>query len=106
MVFEPGDPILLIFPFTGETGEKQRPAVVLLDTGDDDILVARVTTQRHNSTFDCVIQDWSAAGLLAPSTARLHKLATVEKRLVRRKLGHLEESDWAMMRSVLHQIFG
>jgi mRNA interferase MazF len=86
MVFETGDLVLLIFPFTGEAGDKQRPALVLLDTGDDDVLVARVTTQRHASKFDRAIHHWSAAGLLAPSTASRHKLATVEKRLVRRKL--------------------
>jgi mRNA interferase MazF len=106
MLFDAGDLVLLIFPFTGESAGKQRPALVLLDAGDDDILMARVTTQRHTSRFDSVIRDSSAAGLLAPSTVRLHKLATVEKRLVRRKLGRLPESEWAIMCSLLKQIPG
>ena len=46
--------------YTG--GGKQRPAMVLLDTGDDDLIVARVTTQRHTSEFDAAIQNWSEAG--------------------------------------------
>jgi mRNA interferase MazF len=106
MLFEAGDLVLLTFPFTGEAGSKQRPALVLFDAGDDDILVARVTTQRHTSRFDSGIQDWSAAGLLAPSTVRLHKLATVEKRLVRRKLGRLPEAEWLIVRSLWKQILG
>ncbi len=44
MQFEPGDLVLLAFPFTSETAAKQRPALVLLDSGDDELLVARVTT--------------------------------------------------------------
>jgi mRNA interferase MazF len=47
MRFEPGDLVLLAFPFTSETGAKQRPALVLLDSGDEDLLVARVTAQRQ-----------------------------------------------------------
>jgi mRNA interferase MazF len=38
--YQPGDLVLVAFPFTGG-GSKVRPALVLLDTGDDDILVAR-----------------------------------------------------------------
>jgi mRNA interferase MazF len=45
--FEPGDVVLLAFPFISETGTKQRPAPVLLDSGDEDLLVARVTAQRR-----------------------------------------------------------
>ncbi len=106
MLFETGDLVLLRFPFTGQTGDKQRPAPVLLDAGDDDLLVARVTTHRYASRFDCAIENWMVAGLLAPSTVRLHKLATFEKSLVRRKLGHLDKLDWVMMRPVLSRIFG
>jgi mRNA interferase MazF len=40
-----GDIVLLQFPFTDTAGSKRRPALVLLDTGDDDIVVARVTGQ-------------------------------------------------------------
>ncbi len=38
-----GDIVLLKFPFTDASGSKRRPARLLLDTGDDDIVVARVT---------------------------------------------------------------
>ena len=46
--YQPGDVVLLAFPFTDGVRQKQRPALVLLDTGDPDIVVARITgpTQR------------------------------------------------------------
>jgi len=41
--FAAGDIVLLKFPFTDAAGSKRRPALVLLDTGDEDVMVARVT---------------------------------------------------------------
>jgi mRNA interferase MazF len=75
------------------SGAKQRPGLVLFDSGDQDLLVARVTTAEGKTDFDVAIENWKEAGLLAPSTVRIHKLATIEKNLVRRKLGWVSASD-------------
>ncbi len=48
---------MLLFPFTGRQGAKRRPALVLLDTGDSDIVVARVTGQARQSPYDIEITD-------------------------------------------------
>lgn len=84
---------MLLFPYTQGVGGKQRPALVLLDAGDDDLVLARVTSQADVSAFDVALKDWQAAGLLLPSWVRLHKLATLEKRLVKRQLGQLTLLD-------------
>jgi len=57
------------------------------------------------TSYDVAISDWKYAGLLAPSVARLHKLATVEKRLILRSFGHLETVDHAAVSQVLKQTF-
>ncbi len=44
-IYRPGEVVLLLFPFADATGAKRRPALVLVDTGDDDIIVARITGQ-------------------------------------------------------------
>ena len=44
-VYRPGDVVLLVYPFTSGEGAKKRPALVLLDTGDDDVVAARITSQ-------------------------------------------------------------
>lgn len=70
-----------------------RPALVVFDSGDADVLVAPVTTQLYERQFDVPVHDWQPAGLLAPSVVRLHKLATLEKALIRRTLGQLQPPD-------------
>jgi mRNA interferase MazF len=103
--FRPGEVVLLSFPFTDAAGAKRRPALVLLDTGDTDIVVARVTSHITRTTFDIELSEWKQAGLLLSSVVRVHKLATLEKRLVERKLGTLAASDWAQVRTKLKQLW-
>lgn len=103
--YEPGDIVLLAFPFTGGSGKKQRPALVVLDPGDDDLLVARVTTQPEQSRLDLALKEWRRAGLLAPSTVRMHKLATLEKALVVRTLGRLTDQDQAAFSGLFRRMY-
>ncbi|MEG4500744.1 hypothetical protein QUB05_27590 [Microcoleus sp. F10-C6] len=43
--YQSGEVLLLALPFADVTTSKLRPVLVLLDTGDQDIVVARVTRQ-------------------------------------------------------------
>ncbi len=91
--YEPGEVVLLAFPFSDQKGRKQRPALVVIDTGDADFVVARISTQQQVSRFDVPLNDWHRAGLLAASVVRPHKLATIEKALVARTLGRVSGED-------------
>jgi mRNA interferase MazF len=102
--YRPGDLLLVDFPFTSSGSGKPRPAMLILDTGDADVLLARVTTQTQGSPFDVPITAWQGAGLLAPSTVRLHKLATIAKSRVRKQLGSVQSSDKQSIAGVLGQI--
>ena len=97
--YRPGEVVLLSFPFADATGAKRRPALVLLDTGDEDIVVARVTSQVAQTVFDIELVGWQQAGLLLPCVGRVHKLATLEKRLVERRLGSFTSSVWEQVRA-------
>lgn len=103
--YRPGDLILLAFPVSDQTESKQRPALVVFDGGDADVIVARVTTQLYHTPFDVAVSDWQSAGLLAPSVIRLHKLATLEKTLIRRILGQLQRHDQQRTFGILHARF-
>ncbi len=102
--YQAGDLVLVDFPFTVSGPGKPRPALVILDAGDDDLLLARVTTQTRITAFDFEITEWPQAGLLAPSTVRLHKLATLAKGRVHRRLGCLDTTDRQQIGLALRQI--
>ncbi len=102
--YKPGDAVLVKFPFSSGAGSKPRPAIVVLDSGDDDLLVARITTQPSQTPYDCAVTDWRGAGLLAPSNIRLHKMATLEKSDIHRTLGRLQTTDYQGRYLVLRRI--
>ena len=77
-----GDVLLVAFPRTDATGTIKRPAFMLYDEGDEDVMVARITTQTARGKSDIVLTDWESAGLLAPSVVQLSKVATIKKSLV------------------------
>lgn len=103
--YHSGEIVLLSFPLAEVTRVKRRPALVLLDTEDTDIVVARVTSQAVRTPFDVELMEWQQAGLLLPSVVRVHKIATIEKRLVEQRLGALTAGDWARVRTVIQQVW-
>ena len=103
--FQPGELVLVAFPFTRGTGAKRRPALVLIDDGGQDIPLARVTTRLYTTAYDVIVADWRAAGLLAPSVVRLHKLATLERALIERSLGNVTDADRGRIAAALSAAF-
>lgn len=101
---DPGDVILVDFPFTAGPQRKRRPALVLFDCGDMDCSVARITTRPPRSTFDLMVADARSAGLAPGSVVRLHKLATLEKDLIVRKLGSLGAADLTEVKTRLRDL--
>lgn len=89
-----GDIVLIPFPFTDLTGNKNRPAVILVES-EDDVTVSFITSQlKWQSSFDIVIQPSKLNGLKTSSLIRLSKIATIDKELIIGRLGVLD-SDYA-----------
>jgi len=100
-----GDIILIQFPHTDMQGFSKRPALVLYDSGDQDVLVARITSQQYNTKADFKITNWQKCGLLAESYVRLGKQATIEKQYIVRKLGVLNTPAINKIRSIIRKMF-
>ncbi len=96
--YKRGDVVLVCFPFSDASGQKERPAIVLsADTYHEEwneILVVAITSRppRTLRPTDYALQDWQSAGLSQPSWVRSH-LATVHFQLITRKLGTLPLRD-------------
>ena len=84
-----GEVLIINFPFSDGTRSKRRPVLVIKDTADNDILIAKITGQAYNTEFDVYINDWQPAGLLSPSYIRIHKIQTLHSSLVFGNIGRL-----------------
>ncbi len=75
--YEFGEIALVDFPQTGSVRRKRRPALVVLDIGDADIILAPVTTKERSGRGDYRLKDWQISGLLRDSWVRLAKADTI-----------------------------
>lgn len=105
MTLRPGEVVLVRIDFHQTAGGKVRPAVVLLDSGDDDFVAAPVTSHPGRSDFDVAIRNWREAGLNVASTIRVHKLTVLAKDEIVRRLGELASDDRDMLAQVLRRAF-
>ena len=100
-----GDVVLVGFPHTDLQGISKRLALVLYDAGDQDVLVARITTQGYTTNADYKIINWQSSGLLAASYARLGKQATIGKQYVVRLLGKMNSPETETIKMILKKMF-
>ena len=98
--FKRGDVVLVPFPFTDLTGQKRRPAIVLaVGAHSDDVILAFISSivPKTLAKADVLLQignkHFKQTGLKVSSIIRLNKLATIEKRLIRRRLGKLHATQ-------------
>jgi mRNA interferase MazF len=105
MTLRPGEVVLIRIDFHQTAGGKVRPAVVLLDAGDDDFVAAPVTSHPTRSSFDLAIHQWREAGLNVASTIRVHKLTVLAKDEIVRRLDELAPTDRAALAEALRRAF-
>lgn len=109
--YEFGDVILVSFPFTDQTGSKQRPAVIVRSSRyhneRPDVVIMAVTsrTRPGSEGTEVAVARWREAGLLKSSVIK-PVFATIERGLVRRRLGRLEEDDRHALNDALHHLLG
>jgi mRNA interferase MazF len=104
-----GDILLVPFPFSDQTSVKQRPALVIssdnFQTQGYDLIIMASTSQIGTSQKpgEFPIRDWQPAGLLKPSAVKA-AIATIEAKLVRRKLGCLSNYDLQQLTKSLREL--
>ncbi len=100
-----GDIILIPFPFTDLTGNKNRPAVVLVSSRLD-VVVAFISTQiQRQENEDLLLVASRQNGLKKDSIVKLRKLATVDKVLAIGRIGVLSDNDMALLDEKLKTLF-
>ncbi len=97
--FNPGDVILLSYPFGEGAGVRKRPALVISSSGFNqetgELVIAQITSRVSAPARpgDYAIAEWREAKLPRPALVRA-RLATLARSLVLRRLGSLSEADY------------
>ena len=97
MSFDRGDVVLVPFPFTDLTTQKQRPGLIISsksfnDSSADAILLAitsQVPTELPQTDYRLSVDEQKTAGLPKPSVVKAAKVVTLSQALIRKSLGRL-----------------
>jgi mRNA interferase MazF len=105
--------VLVPFPFDDLSSSKVRPALCLTSEIGNfrHIVIAFISSKTPAELLpsDYLIKkgtsDWQGSGLAADSVVRLHKLVTIPRALIKRKLGKIPEPAAAKVRKKLFELF-
>ncbi|MDR0517809.1 MAG: type II toxin-antitoxin system PemK/MazF family toxin [Fibromonadaceae bacterium] len=88
-----GDVVILNFPFSDLSATKRRPAFVLANLGDGDIVLCQITSKPAKNEFSIRIEqnDFEASSLPIVSFVRTDKFFTADKELILYKAGHIKQ---------------
>jgi mRNA-degrading endonuclease toxin of MazEF toxin-antitoxin module len=109
-----GQVIVVNVPFTGQTGSKPRPAVIVsaatFHRTLPDVIICPISSQPRYYTApgpgDHPLKHWSKIGLRYPSTARLSNLMAVDKKLIKGPLATMPAEDLGRIESGLRFALG
>lgn len=103
---------MALFPFSNLSQTKLRPAVVLwADAANQDITICFVSSQGINqiSADEFVLQpsdsEFMTTGLKVFSKVRVTKIVALERKLITRKLGNLENTYIAKLNQTMIRAF-
>lgn len=99
-----GDIVLLKFPFTDGATFKRRPALIINDFDDGDVVVCRITSQIYKTNNDIFIDYWKKSGLKLPSVIRVHKIATLDKEIVEIVMGQIDNQLKEKVRTIISKL--
>jgi mRNA-degrading endonuclease toxin of MazEF toxin-antitoxin module len=106
--------VVVNVPFTGQTGSKPRPALVVsveaFHAKLPDVIVCPISSQpryfQKPGPGDRPLKHWKAVGLRYASTTRTSNILAVEKKLIKRVLGTLHREDLVRVEHALREAFG
>jgi mRNA interferase MazF len=111
MIYNPGDIVLINYPYTSATAAKRRPAVIVSNAQYNDIrnefVAMPITSQMDRTDFpgDTVIMDWNKTGLRKPGITK-GILFTLEEHIIVKLIGHMTHQDLESIRISLKEILG
>ncbi|MGA8850026.1 MAG: type II toxin-antitoxin system PemK/MazF family toxin [Dehalococcoidia bacterium] len=108
--YKRGDVVLVKFIFSDETGERQRPAVIVSSDAyhksRQEAIIAAITSRTDRILVgDHLISDWQEARLLFPSVAT-GIVRTIKQGMIAKKLGIMPLPDMKRIEGNLRDALG
>lgn len=111
VAYAQGDVILVPFPYTDLSAAKQRPALVLsnaaFNAASPDLVVCAMTSNLMDSGHSVLVgpQDMETGALKVPSRVKVGNVASLEKRIVRKRLGRVKATAFAQVMREFETLF-
>ena len=108
MALEKGDIVLVQFPFTNLSQTKLRPALVLwVDPTKSDVTLCFISSQNVTNIspeeflLDVSDPEFIGTGLRVSSKVKVTRIATLERKLLIRRLGKLGNQQMQQLNAVM-----
>ena len=90
--FVSGEVVVIEFPFSDLSGLKKRPVLILKEISGDDLILCQITSHSFYKQEEIEIKnnDFTIGGLKIKSYARFTKLFTLDRSLIKYKVGKLK----------------
>jgi mRNA interferase MazF len=91
-----GEVIVIEFPFSNLVQAKRRPVLIIKIPKGDDIIVCQITGKSYERSVEIPIkkEDFHKGNLKVESFMRLDKIFSIEKSLVKYKVGRLRQEKF------------
>ena len=90
--FVKGDVIVLPFPFSDLKQFKRRPALIIAELEEDDVILCQITSQRIKDKYAVSIDedDFETGILKQRSNVRPNRIFTTDRHIILYRAGHLK----------------
>lgn len=106
MTVSKGEIYLASVLFSNLEGIKIRPVlIVFCEEDDDDVIGVFLTSQQARDSLDIPIERWQEAGLIKPSVVRTSKPGTYHQNRLLKKLGTLNNEEFARVLNACQSIY-
>ena len=95
--FVKGEIVVLEFPFSNLIQVKRRPSLIIKVPKGDDVIVCQITGKSYEKSVEIPInkEDFHKGNLKVESYIRLDKIFSVEKSLIKYKVGSLKQEKFS-----------
>ena len=91
-----GDVVIIEFPFSNLIQVKRRPSLIIKVPKGDDVIVCQITGKSYEKSVEIPIkkEDFHKGNLKVESYIRLNKIFSIEKSLIKYKIGSLKQEKF------------